>query len=173
MAIFSTRILWVAIAAMAVGAVAPSSRADTVRSTPLAANAKKDPYFLFAVKHFGTPVATRVRSITHSEGKTYGAIEFHFRNGVELDDETMPPETFRVSMIRSAGLPDAAELLRFAAQDAKQRGYSIDFKHATRSHKDHGVTTEEHWDPTDGVNAAVDLSYHSGKLVGVAIHGAS
>lgn len=161
-----------ALGLLAVSLAPTVAVAATPASAQLADNAKKDAYYTYALKHFGKPTGCQVTGVQTFDNQTFGTVTCRFRNGVELKEETMPPEVFRVTLRCDRGFADAAGLRTFAETDARARGFNLDFGHPNKSQSPGGVAIQAYWDPDTSVNAAIELGYKSNELVSVSIHAA-
>lgn len=135
------------------------------------ARLRRDAYHAHAVKPFGQPVSTQLREVRHTDDGTFGTLEFRFGDGAILEDETDPPEVFRIPLTRQAGLPDPEGTRRFAGMAAKASGFQVDHQHPEHR-EDGGVSTTVHWDPDTGINAAIEFSQRGPKLLAVRVHAA-
>ena len=126
----------------------------------------RDQLALYAIERYGEPLSCDGTVTSEFEGGKFGSLVLGFSEGASYRIEVMPPEAQIVELDVPMGFDVASSARELMRAYAEEVGVEIDWE--TPTARMFGDRREEtYWDPDDGLNASVTLTYRAETLIAV------
>lgn len=125
---------------------------------------EEDRLYLYAVKLFGAPTGCEGKITATFEDEKFGIMRFAFAAGSELQIETAPPETTRLTLKVPGGFPNENEARAILEQYVREIGLKIDWSKPVEETTADGNTKILRYSDR-GLDATAVMVYKGGKLI--------